>query len=144
MHEKFMEQFKKTKAGIILLSQNVDNCVDYQELINTLNVFYDYVFKIANKKNNRPNKNLMAVINYLDNECGKKRELETVVKKAKIKKLKYKKSYKDYIEDYIILRKRGYSYKEISEYSKNHFKIKVSKSTIGKILKDLGDKENAK
>ena len=78
----------------------------------------------------------MVFCEFFKAEVGKKRDIETVINKAKVKRLSFKKSYKDYIEDYLILSKRGYSSREIASYSEKHFKIKVSKTTINKVLKE--------
>ena len=134
---KQLEQFKNAKAGIELLTINVANATTHSELISVLNVFNKYILKIANERNNRPNKDLTAVIEYLKTESGKKREVKTITVKNKAKRLSHKTSYKDHIEDYIILKNRGHSYREIAAYSEKYFKVKVSKTTIGKILKEV-------
>lgn len=136
--QKHLEQFKKAKAGVELLFMETQQVATYQELINKLNVITSYINKIANPKNNRPNKSIIAFQDYFINEVGKKRDKEEVVKKAKSKKLAHKTTYKDYIEEYLILRKRGHSCRDISEYSEKYFKVKVSKTTIAKVLKELG------
>ncbi len=135
---KQMEQFKKAKAGAELLFMETERATTYQELMNTLNNFVYYINKTANDKNDRPNKSVTAFQEYFTNEVGKKRDKEEVVKKAKSKKLAHKTTYKDYIEEYLILRKRGHSCRDIAEYSEKYFKVKVSKTTIAKVLKELG------
>jgi len=80
---------------------------------------------------------LIAFKSYYENEAQSKRTVKAIQSKAKGKRLSYRANYKDYTEDYLILRKRGYSYRDISEYSKLHFKVKVSKDTLRKYLKEV-------
>ncbi|MDK2062107.1 hypothetical protein PT520_06175 [Aliarcobacter butzleri] len=134
--KKNLWQFKTAKAGVNLLNLQVKNANSYNELLEILNNISNYFIKIGNEKNIRVNKNLTVFIEFFKAEAGKKRDMETVINKAKSKRLSFKKSYKDYIEDYLILSKRGYSSREISAYSEKHFKIKVSKTTINKVLKE--------
>ncbi len=141
-NKKNLEQFKNAKSGVNLLNIHVQNCTNYQEILEVLNNISSYFIKIGNEKNNRANKNIMVFVEYFKKEAGKKRNIETVVNKAKTKRLSFKKSYKDYIQDYLILSKRGYSSREISAYSEKHFKMKVSKTTINKVLKEHNNREN--
>jgi hypothetical protein len=133
---KNLWQFKTAKAGVNLLSLQVANTTNYNELLEILNNISDYFRRTGNEKNISINKNIMVFVEFFKAEAGKKRDIETVISKAKTKRLSFKKSYKDYIEDYIILSKRGYSSREIASYSEKHFKIKVSKTTINKVLKE--------
>lgn len=135
---KQLEQFRKARAGAELLFIETQEATTYQELMNKLNNFVSYINKIANDKNDRANKSVIAFQEYFIHEAGKKRDNEEVVKKAKSKKLAHKTTYKDYIEEYLILRKRGQSCRDIAEYSEKFFKVKVSKTTIAKVLKELG------
>ena len=135
---KQLEQFRKARAGAELLFIETQEATTYQELMNKLNNFVSYINKIANDKNDRANKSVIAFQEYFIHEAGKKRDKEEVVKKAKSKKLAHKTTYKDYIEEYLILRKRGQSCRDIAEYSEKFFKVKVSKTTIPTVLKELG------
>lgn len=134
--KKNLWQFKTAKAGVNLLNLQVKNANSYNELLEILNNISDYFRRTGNEKNISINKNIMVFVEFFKAEAGKKRDMETVINKAKSKRLSFKKSYKDYIEDYLILSKRGYSSREISAYSEKHFKIKVSKTTINKVLKE--------
>lgn len=69
---KQLEQFKKAKAGAELLFMETQQATTYQELMNKLNIFVSYINKIANPKNNRPNKSVIALQDYFINEVGKK------------------------------------------------------------------------
>lgn len=139
MTAKHLNQFTKAKAAAQLLHNNLSLISSYEELQNELNKFSKAFLKDANEKNNRPNKNIIGLINYLNLENNNKRDLESVKKKSKGKRLTYKSNYKDYGEEYIILKSRGYSNKGIADYSYKYFKVKVSKETIRKYLKSLED-----
>ena len=47
------------------------------------------------------------------------------------------KNYKDYKKEFIILRQRNYSYREIALYASKHFKVKVSKDTVRNFIKEF-------
>jgi len=140
MTKKHLNQFIQAKAAAQLLHNNLSLITNYEELQDELNKFAKLFLKDANEKNNRPNKNIIGLINYLNSESKNKRNIETVKKKSKGKRLSAKYKYKDYLEEYIILRNRGYSNQAIAEYSLKHFKVKVSKETIRKALNGI---ENA-
>jgi len=135
-NQKFIHQYKQALAGVELLSINAQNSSSYEELQKVLNDFVIYINRTANEKNNRPNKNIIAFTEYFKNEADKKRDVKTIEKKAQVKKLSHKKTYKDFIPEYLILRKRGHSFRSIAKYSEQFFKVKVSKSTIEKICKE--------
>ncbi len=135
-NNKNLKQFKEAKAGVNLFYNLVENANSYNELLEILNNLSSYFLKIGNEKNNRVNKNITVFTEYFRIEASKKRDTQTVVNNAKSKRLSFKKSYKDYIEDYLILSKRGYSSREIATYSEKYFKIKVSKTTINNIIKE--------
>ncbi|OCL85291.1 MULTISPECIES: hypothetical protein [Arcobacteraceae] len=135
-NNKNLKQFKEAKAGVNLFYNLVENANSYNELLEILNNLSGYFLRIGNEKNNRVNKNIIVFTEYFRIEANKKRDIQTVVNNAKSKRLSFKKSYKDYIEDYLILSKRGYSSREIAAYSEKHFKIKVSKTTINNIIKE--------
>ena len=67
----------------------------------------------------------------------KKRDIENIEKRGRVKLLTAKKSFRDFKAEYVILRKRGYSYKAIAEYSKKHLKTKVSKDSIRNLIKEF-------
>lgn len=136
-NQKHLKQFIQAKAGIELLHNEAKLITDYEELQEFLNIFFGYFQRIANEKNTAPNKSLIAFKNYFENEAQNKRIIKTTQGKAKAKRLSYRASYKDYTEEYLILRKRGYSYRAISQYSKLHFKVKISKDTLRNYLGGL-------
>jgi hypothetical protein len=142
MLNKHIQQIVKAKAAINLLQNNISCLSNYQDIQNELNLFHQLYSKDANDKNQNPNKTIIGFINYLKSD-EEERNLKSILKKAKVKKLSFKKSYKDYIPEYLILKQRGYSNKAISTYSSKHFKIKVSKETIRKLLNNLRDNEDA-
>jgi len=141
-NQKHLQQFIQAKAGIELLYNETKLINDYEELQTFLNVFFGYFQRIANEKNTVPNKSLIAFKSYYENEAQSKRTVKAIQNKAKAKRLSYKTNYKDYISEYMILRKRNYSYRAISEYSKLHFKVSVSKDTLRKILKEIENNDS--
>lgn len=133
MSNKHNNQLITAKAAVELLSKNVSNVFTYEELQNELNLFMNSFIKDANIKNNRPNKSVIGFINYLKENKKSGRNIEAVLSKKSISK----KSYKDYLPEYILLRNQGLSYQKISEYSKKHYKQSVSKDTIRNALKEI-------
>jgi len=140
MTKKNITQMIKAKASAQLLYNNLSLISSYDELQNELNKFYNAFKKDANENNTRPNKAIIGMINYLNLKENKKRNTSTINTKSRAKRLAHKSTYKDYLEEYIILKNRGYSNQKIADYSLKHFKIKVSKETIRKALKEI---ENA-
>ena len=137
--QKHLQQFIKAKSGIQLLFNEASLISNYTELEEFLNTFSSYILKIANEKNNVGNRNIIAFKSYYENEAGKKRTVRNIEKKSRVKKLSHKTTYKDYIQEYLILRQRGYSWRKLAEYSERYFKIKVSKDTL---RKHIGGLEN--
>lgn len=137
--QKHLQQFIKAKSGIQLLFNEASLIVDYTELEEFLNTFSSYILKIANEKNNVGNRNIIAFKSYFENEAGKKRSVKNIEKKSRVKRLSHKTTYKDYIQEYLILRQRGYSWRKLASYSERYFKIKVSKDTL---RKHIGGLEN--
>lgn len=133
MSNKHNTQLITAKAAVELLSKNVSNIFTYEELQNELNLFMKSYIKDANIKNNRPNKSVMGFINYFKENKKSGRNIEAVLNKKTVSK----KSYKDYLPEYILLRNQGLSYQKISEYSKKHYKQSVSKDTIRNALKEV-------
>lgn len=136
-HQKHLKQFVKAKSGIQLLFNEASLISDYEELETFLNTFSKYILRIANENNNVGNKNIMAFKTYYENEAAKKRTTKNIDKKSRVKKLSYKTTYKDYLEEYLILRSRGYSWRKLSEYSEKYFKVSASKDTLRKYVGGL-------
>ena len=135
--KKYLSEVAKTKAAITLLYNEVNLINDYDELQTHLNQFMKYYIQHANEKNNRVNKSLTGFINYFNKVAPKNPTAKSVESKANAKKLRRKASYKDYIPELQILRARGLSFKAISEYCKNNFKVSVSKETVRTVLNEL-------
>ncbi len=136
-NQKHLQQFIAAKAGIELLHNEAKLITDYEELQEFLNILFGYFQRIANEKNKAPNKSIIAFKNYFENEAQSKRSVKTIQSKAKTKRLSYRANYKDYTEEFLILRARGYSFRKMSEYARLHFKIKVSKDTLRTYLKEV-------
>ena len=141
-NQKHLQQFIQAKAGIELLHNEAKLITDYEELQTFLNVFFGYFQRIANEKNTAPNKSLIAFKSYFENEAQSKRSTKAIQSKAKAKRLSYRANYKDYTEEYMILRKRGYSYRAISAYSKLHFKVSISKDSLRNYLKEVENNDS--
>lgn len=128
----------QARAAIELFYQNIKSTeTNYEDFLKELNVLNSYLQQYASKNNNRINKSATAFKMYFTNEIKKKRDIENIEKRGRVKLLSIKRSYKDYREEYLILRKRDYSYKAISDYSTKHFKVKVSKDTIRNFIKEI-------
>ena len=125
-NKKHLNQIVRTKTAINFLNEEIQALNDYEDIQKLLNEFNRYYSQQANENNNRANKALMGFIYFFDKVAPKERTA---------KKLTSKKSYKDYLGDYKILRERGHSFKSIADYSFKHFKIKVSKETVRTALK---------
>ena len=137
--QKHLQQFIKAKSGIQLLFNEASLITDYTELEEFLNTFSKYILKVANERNNVGNKNIIAFKSYYEKEAGKKRTVATIEKKRKVKRLSYKSTYRDYTEEYLILRARGYSWRKLATYSERFFRIKVSKDTLRNYIGGLED-----
>ncbi len=133
--KKHIQQIAKVKAAISLLNNEISLLNDYEHIQTHLDEFAKFFTEQANEKNNRANKSLMGFINYFNKVAPKQRSIKAVSSKAK--KLTAKPNYKAYLSEYQILRARGLSYKAISDYSQQHFRVKVSKETIRTALKEV-------
>ena len=137
--QKHLQQFIKAKSAIQLFYNEASLITDYTELEQFLNTFSSYILKIANEKNNVGNRNIIAFKSYYENEAGKKRTVKTIEKKSRVKMLSHKMTYKDYTEEYLILRARHYSWRKLAKYSERYFKVKVSKDTLRNYIGGLED-----
>jgi hypothetical protein len=99
--------------------------------------FNSYILKYAPNKNNRTNKNISAVNQYYkEQKKFAQRNRQAIIEKDVLSNVRYRVTYKDYRSEMLILRKRGLSYKKISNYAKDYWDIKVSKDTIRNFLND--------
>ncbi len=133
---KHIKQFKEAKAAVKLLSNAIALINDYESLQSYLNILADYFNKVANDKT-APNKNIVALQNFFRDNAKQKRDPKNIAKKATAKRLTATTTFRDYIEEYKILRARGHSYRSIANYSEKYFKVKVSKDTIKKYLMEF-------
>lgn len=138
-NQKYLNQYNTAKAGVELLYNQVQLTTNYSELLEVLNTFNSYMQKVANEQNNAPNKSVIAFTTFFQNEVNTKRSFEQVKSNAKRKLLAHKISWRDYMSELIILKNRGYSWRELERYCKEHFKVKVSKDTL---RNHLGSKED--
>ena len=139
---KNKQQLQEAKAGIRLFYQDSLLLTDYEDLQNHLNNLATYFKQVENDE--AINKNVILFKTYLKKESLKKKDKDTIKKKARLSKTKKKITFLDYLNDYYILRNRGYSYKKISDYSKQYYKISVSKETVRKYLNLDAEKKNDK
>jgi hypothetical protein len=128
----------QARAGIDLFYQNIKSTeTNYEDFLKELNLLNSYFQEFAAKKNNRVNKSATTFQMYFKNEIKKKRNIETIEKRGQLKLLSAKQSYRDYKQEYLILRKRKYSYQAIANYSTQHFKVKVSKDSVKNLIKEF-------
>ena len=134
---KLLRAEVKARAAVEIFYNNVKSTQgNYEAFENELIILNGYFQRHANSKNNRTHKAMTAFVLYFNNEVKKKRDIVQIEKTAKGKRLSFKNSYKDYKEEFLILRKREYSYRKIAEYANKHFKVKVSKDSIRNLLKE--------
>jgi hypothetical protein len=138
MNPKHLQQFNTAKASIKLLYNQVQECLNYDKLNTILTLFNNTVQKQSNPKNNRPNKHIIGIGQYFYQSKTRLRSVEIIVKNEMYKHLKNKATYKDYLPEFQLLRRRGYSYRRMSDYAKQYWNISVSKDTISKYLKEAG------
>jgi len=127
----------QARAAILLFYKRTQRTSNYAELLIELDLLNKYLYEFGGKKNNRPNKTMVAFSQYYQKEKHNERNYQEVVKRATERAIKHKKSYKDYTPELLLLRHRGYSLRRISSYAKQHFKILVSKDTLSKYFKEL-------
>lgn len=130
--KKRENQLIQAKAGIKLFYQESLALTSYEDLQNYLNNLASYFQQVENDK--AINKNIILFKNYLNNESDKKQDIKTINKKARRTNTKKKISFFDHLDDYYLLRNRGYSYQKIADYSKKYYKTSVSKETVRKYL----------
>ncbi len=128
----------QARAGIELFYQNIKSTeTNYEDFLKELNLLNSYFQQYASKNNNRINKSATSFKIYFTNEIKKKREIKNIEKRGRMKLLSAKTSYKCYKDEYLILRKRGHSYKDISIYSSKHFKVRIGKDSIRNLIKEF-------
>ncbi len=128
----------QARAGIELFYQNIKSTeTNYEDFLKELNLLNAYFQQYASKNNNRINKSATSFKMYFTNEVKKKRNIENIEKRGRVKLLSAKYSYRSYLQEYLILRKRRLSYKAIADYSKKYFKVKVSKDTIRNFIREF-------
>ncbi len=128
----------QARAAIELFYQNIKSTeTNYEDFLKELNLLNSYLQQYASKNNNRVNKSATAFKMYFTNEIKKKRDVKNIEKRGRVKLLSAKPSYRDHLQEYLLLRKRGYSYMNISTYSSKHLKIKVSKDSIRNLIKEF-------
>lgn len=133
-----LETEAKARAAVELFYNNVKATNgNFGAFINELNLLNDYLQQHANSKNDRIYKTATAFKMYFVKEAPKQRSIENIEAKGQAKRLSFKKKYRDYQEEYIILRNRGYSYAGIASYARQHFKVKVSKDSVRNLIKEF-------
>ncbi len=126
-----LEIESKVREGIENFYQNICQSENINEIKKEINILLNLSYRYASSKNNRPNKGLKIFQEYNKIELNREQKIS---KQIQINK---KKTYKDYLNQFKILRKRGYSYKKISDYAKKELNIKVSSETIRNRLNEL-------
>ena len=128
MNYKLLEA--EAKNGARLLSEKLKLSNNYEETKEILDDFCVFINRYASKKNDRTNKSLTALSKYYQ---AHREEITEINRKRKIQR----RHWKDYIPVFIKLHDKGYSNPKISEIMLEKFKVKVSKETIRKALKDV-------
>jgi len=123
-----LDQEKNVREGVEKFYTDIFVSENISEIQIHINKFLELTYRYAAKKNNRPNKGLKVFTEYANIED---------TPKIKVKKQITKKTYKDYLPHFLILHKRGYSYRKISRYAQKELNIKVSNETIRKKLQEI-------
>lgn len=129
--ENFLEIETKTRQGVEKFYEDIKTSDNLNEIINHINSLLNLSYRYASQKNNRPNKGLKIFTEYLKIEDTREQKIKKEISNAD------KKSYKSYLKHFLILRKKGHSYKKISDYALKEFGIKVTGQTINNQLREL-------
>ena len=129
--EKFLEIETKTRQGVEKFYEDIKTSENLNEIINHINSLLNLSYRYASQKNNRPNKGIKIFTEYLKIEETREEKIKKEILKTD------KKSYKYYLKHFLTLRKKGYSYKKISEYALKEYGIKITGQTLNNQLRGL-------
>jgi hypothetical protein len=130
MSKKFLELEASARIGVKNLNDKISLSANVNDMNIVLNQLLDLVYRYAAKNNNRPNKALKLFSEFSKIELSRE---------EKIKQQQKLKTYKDYLPQLQVLRNRGASYQELSNYAKEHFEVKVSRETLRNSLQEVSN-----
>ncbi len=120
----------KVRAGVKLLNENIELCNNLEEIQIELNKLLLLSYRYATPQNNRPNKSLKIFTEYLNIEDTREQKVTKQIRRNQ----NNKQAYKDYLDEFLLLRKRGYSYRKIAIYAKDKLSIIISSETLRNAL----------
>lgn len=121
----------EARSGIEKFYENIFYTENISELQEEINKLLQIIYQYASIKNNRPNKGLKAFVVYNSKYTTRESKVKKEINKRTVK------TYHDYLPQIKLLREKGFSFRKISNYMLNKYKIKVSSETIRKKLKEL-------
>ncbi len=125
MSKKFLELEASARIGVKNLNDRISLSANVNDMNIVLNQLLELIYRYGAKNNNRPSKALKVFSEFSKIEMSRE---EKVKQQSKIK------TYKDYLPQLQVLRNRKMSYQELSNYAKEHFKVKVSRETLRNAL----------
>ena len=128
---KFLKIEIEVRAGVEKFYEDIFVAENLETIQGHINELLQLSYRYASKKNNRPNKGLKVFQEYFKIQESRESKIKKQIKKRE------ELNYKDFIEQFLILRKRGYSYRKIAKYAQAELQLKVSSETIRKSIKDL-------
>lgn len=128
MSKKFLELEASARLGIKNLNDRISLSANVNDMNIVLNQLLELVYRYGAKNNNRPNKSLKVFSEFSKIELSRE---EKIKQQSKIK------TYKDYLPQLQVLRNRKMSYQDLSNYAKEHFKVKVSRETLRNALNEV-------
>lgn len=128
MKKDWLNAEVEIRAGIEKFYENCSSAKNINELKNITDELLKIVYKYSSEKNNRPYKSLKIFEQYNKQNTTREHKIKSEITKMQ------KKTWKDYVPQFFILRKRGMSYQQIAYYTKQKYNIKVSRETIRKVL----------
>lgn len=129
MSKKFLELETEARTGVKSLQERVAMSANIEDMNIIFNQLLELVYRYAPKNNNRPNKALKVFSEFAKLDISREERI----------KLQYRrKSYKDYLPHLRVLREnRKMSFKDLSLYAKENFKINVSRETLRNALNEV-------
>jgi len=120
----------KAKAGVEKFYQDIMASNNTEDIKRHIDNLLKLTYRYASKKNDRHNKGLKVFEEYLKTDT-REQKIKRAVEKER------QKTYKDYINKFIALRSKNFSWQKISDYMQERHNIKVSRETIRQAVKDF-------
>jgi hypothetical protein len=125
----------RSRSGVKLLCENIELCNNLEEIQAELNKLLLLSYRYATAQNNRPNKALKIFTEYLNIEDTREEKIIKQIRRNQANK----QSYKNYLDEFTLLRKRGYSYRKIAKHAKDKLGITISSETLRNALKGVSN-----